>query len=66
MVVSKKSHFRRPWTSNMVNGPNHPWNLNNSTFIIFIDQFDKTDLEKVSIKDMQNLKTAFSHIDFRT
>ena len=26
-----------PWTSNMVNGPKHGWNLNYSTITIFID-----------------------------
>ena len=26
-----------PWTSNMVNGPKHRWNVNSGTLIIFID-----------------------------
>ena len=29
-----------PWTSNMVNGPEHCSNLNGGTFIIFIDNSD--------------------------
>ena len=36
-----KSPFSEdPSTSNMVNGPNHCWNLRDSTFIIFIDQYE--------------------------
>ena len=30
-----------PWTSNMVNGPKHCWNLNNKTFTIFIGPCEK-------------------------
>ena len=26
-----------PWTSNMVNGPKHGWNVNSGALIIFID-----------------------------
>ena len=29
-----------PSTSDMVNGPKHCWNLNDSTFTIFIDHFE--------------------------
>ena len=29
-----------PLTSNMVNRPKHCWNVNDSTFIIFIDPFE--------------------------
>ena len=31
-----------PSTSNMVNGLKHGWNLNDSTFTIFIDQSEAT------------------------
>ena len=38
--MSQKSRFKGPFdplTSNMVNGPKHCWNLNQSNFTIFID-----------------------------
>ena len=35
--ISKKSYFRGPFTSNMVNGPKHCSKLNDITFTIFID-----------------------------
>ena len=30
--------LEHPWRRNMVNGPKHCWNLDQSTFVIFIDQ----------------------------
>ena len=35
-----------PWTSNMVNGPTHYWNLNDRTFTIFIDHRDGNSVGK--------------------
>ena len=35
--MCKKSRFMDPLTSDMVNGPKHCCNLNDSTFTIFID-----------------------------
>ena len=37
--MSKKSHFKVPLKSNMVNAPKHCGNLHGSTFTIFIDHF---------------------------
>ena len=63
-LLSKKSSSEDPSTSNMVNGPNHCWNLNDSTFIIFTDHCEgNIEWEKVSFSDMQNLKTVCEHID---
>ena len=44
--MSKKSLFRGTWetweaTCNMGNGPKHCWNLNDSTFTIFIDHWER-------------------------
>ena len=38
---SLKSPFSEdPLTNDMVNGPKHCWNLNDSTFTVFIDPFE--------------------------
>ena len=44
-----------PLTSNMVTVPKHCWNLHHSTFIIF----KAIKLEKVSVIDMPNFRTAY-------
>ena len=44
--MSKKSYFKRPFASNMVNGAKHCWNLRNSTFIIFIDHYEESSVGK--------------------
>ena len=36
-----------PSTSNMVNGPKHCWNLNDSTFTIFIDRCEENQALKI-------------------
>ena len=36
-----------PSTSNMVNGPKHCWNLNDSTFTIFIDRCEENHALKI-------------------
>ena len=38
--MSKKSRFRDPWTSNMVNGPKYCSKLNQSTFTVLIDPYE--------------------------
>ena len=40
-VICKKPRLLDPSTSNMVNGPKECWNLDNSTFIIFIDHCER-------------------------
>ena len=39
--MSKKSRFRGPFTKNMVNGPKQSSKLKSSTFIIFIDPWER-------------------------
>ena len=48
-----------PSTSNMVNTTKHCWNLSDTIFSIFIDQCEAIELEKISLSDMQSLKTVF-------
>ena len=51
-----------PWTSKMVKGPKYCLNLNDSTFTIVIDHIggvELIELQKVSLSDMQNLKTVY-------
>ena len=36
----KSPTSENPSTSDMVNGPKHAWNLNDSTFTIFIDPYE--------------------------
>ena len=46
----------------MVKGPKYCLNLNDSTFTIFIYHIggvELIELQKVSLSDMQNLKTVF-------
>ena len=45
--MSKKSLSDDPSTSNMVNGPKHCWNLNDSTFTIFIDRCEENQALKI-------------------
>ena len=45
-----------PSKSNIVNGPKHCSNLNDSTFSIFINHWEGNDLLKVSISDTKNLR----------
>ena len=45
--MSKKSLSDDPSTSNMVNGPKHCWNLNDSTFTIFIDRCEENHALKI-------------------
>ena len=42
----------------MVNGTIHCWNLNESTFIIFMDCCEVIQVAKVSLSDMQNLRAV--------
>ena len=52
--------------SNMVNGLKHCWNLTNSTFTIFTDHTMKAiQFEKVTLSDMQSIRTVCSDIDCR-
>ena len=54
-----------PSTSNMVNGPKHWSNLNAGKFAIFIGHCESYSLEKLSLGDMQNIRTVSKHIDCR-
>ena len=45
-----------PATSKTVNGQKHCWNLNDSTFIIFIDQCEGSWNGKVTISAIKNLR----------
>ena len=47
-----------PLTSNMVNRPKHSWNLIVTTFTIFVDNCEGNWVGKVSLSDIQNLKTV--------
>ena len=47
-----------PSTSKRVNVSKHCWNLNHSTFAIFIDHSKEIELEKVFLFDIKNLGTA--------
>ena len=46
-----------PTKSNMVNAPKHCSNLRDTSFTIFINHWEVTFLTKVSVGDIQNLKT---------
>ena len=46
-----------PSTGNMVNGPKHWFNLNSISFTIFTDTFEGNSVLKVTLNDMQSLKT---------
>ena len=48
-----------PSSDNMVNGIKHCFNLNGSIFGIFIITLKIIEFEKVSLSDMQNLKTVY-------
>ena len=50
--MSKKSRFRRNFDKQHGKGPKPCQNLHNSTFIIFIDLFEKIELDKASLSDM--------------
>ena len=47
-----------PTKSNMVNAPKHCSNLRETSFTIFINHWEVTFLTKVSVGDIQNLKTV--------
>ena len=49
----------------MFKDPKHLWNLHESTFIIFKIISGWTDLENISLSDMQNLRGVSKHIDFQ-
>ena len=42
----KKSRFRGPSRGNMIRGTNHCWNLNHTTFTIFIDHCESNWVEE--------------------
>ena len=46
-------------TNNMINEPKHWFNLKNSTFTILLITGKVIELEKVTLSDMQSLKTDF-------
>ena len=48
-----------PSKSNMVNAPKHCSNLKDTSFTIFIDHCEGHSPTKVSVSDMQNLKTVY-------
>ena len=50
-----------PWTSNLVNGPKLCWNLNNSTFTIFIDPRGNTGLNSLSKWYAKSLDSLLTH-----
>ena len=56
----KSVDSENPSTSNMVNALEHIWNLFDSDFTIFIDHCEGNSikLEKVSLSNMQNVRTA--------
>ena len=56
--ISKKSRFRGPLDSNMVNGPKHSWNLNGKSLPHLVIIFKVIELEKVSFSDMKNPNTV--------
>ena len=45
-------------TNNMVNEPKHGFNLNDSTFTVLLITGKVIELEKVTLSDMQSLKTV--------
>ena len=45
-------------TNNMLNGHKDCWNVDDGTFLIFIDHSEYIQLEKVYVSSMQNLKTV--------
>ena len=45
-----------PLTSNMLNQPTHGWSLPESTFIIFIDNFQWNSVRKSLPEGMQNFR----------
>ena len=47
-----------PTKSNMVNAPKHCSNLRDTSFTIFINHWEVTCLTKISVGDIQNLKTV--------
>ena len=49
--------------SNMGSGPKHYSNLNHSNFSRFIDQCEGNLIGKISLSNMQNLRTVCEHID---
>ena len=42
----------------MLNGHKDCWNVDDGTFLIFIDHSEYIQLEKVYVSSMQNLKTV--------
>ena len=66
MQLSLKGKAEDSSKSNMVDGPKHCWNLNHTTFSIFIDHCEGNPVEKVSLSNMQNLLTFCEHIDYRS
>ena len=54
-----------PLTGNMLNGWKHCFNLNDSALTIFLITVIVIELENVSLRDMQNFKTIYSHINCR-
>ena len=52
-----------PSTGDMVNGPKHWFNLNESVFIILSDNCEGNWVAKVTVRHMKILQTFSSHID---
>ena len=48
----KNPVWEDPSTGNMVNRPKHCWNMNNTTFTMFIDQCKAIELGKASLSDI--------------
>ena len=55
--MSKYPVLEDPSTGDMVNGPKHWFNLNESAFIIFNDQLEGNWVANVTLRDMKILHT---------
>ena len=56
--MPKKSHFRNPTKSNMVNAPKHCSNLKDTSLPYLLITGKPIVLQKVSVSDIRNLKTV--------
>ena len=62
-----KSHVSQDRSkNNMVNGPKHCSNLNHNTFAYLSINVKAIELEKVSLSNMQNVRTISEHTDCRS
>ena len=55
--------FKDPWKSNMAISSKHCSKLNGSTFAYLLINLRVIELEKLSLSNMQNLRTICEHID---